>query len=193
MTDSFDDNWLAVLAGRDVADDTPVAREARALRAALLAQQHVSTADMEESPDMNREQRVRALLARARETGVLPQARRATRLWWGAAAAGMVALAVTVPWLMRAPGESPPVVRTADEDVVRLRAPDPRALKQQLLVELREVGISAAGYEAFGRQGIDAELPQPVPEAVRAVLAKHRIPVPKDSILRIEIEAAAPQ
>ena len=38
MPDSFDDKWLDVLAGRDVADDTPVAREARALRAAVLAQ-----------------------------------------------------------------------------------------------------------------------------------------------------------
>ncbi|MCB1625178.1 MAG: hypothetical protein KDI32_11365, partial [Pseudomonadales bacterium] len=121
MTDSVDDKWLDVLAGRAAADDSPVTREARALRAAVLAQQTVGPADVEPSLTSDREQRVRALLARAREAGVVPQERRATRLWWGAAAAGIVALAITVPWRLRAPVESPSVVRSAGEDIVRLR------------------------------------------------------------------------
>jgi hypothetical protein len=38
-------------------------------------------------------------------------------------------------------------------------------------------------------QGVDADVPRPVPERVRAVLEKHHIDVPKDGVLKIEITA----
>jgi hypothetical protein len=69
----------------------------------------------------------------------------------------------------------------------RLRAPDPAALKQQLVDELRAVGVEAIGYDRLGLSGVDAQLPTPVPEAARAMLAKYAIAVPADGVVRVEI------
>ena len=67
---------------------------------------------------------------------------------------------------------------------------DPAALKQTLLRELRAAGAEATGYEALDVQGIDAELPLPLSEAIRQVLRAHDIPEPDDGVLRIEIRSA---
>jgi hypothetical protein len=36
---------------------------------------------------------------------------------------------------------------------------------------------------------VDARLPQPLPDAIRAILAKYGIPVPPDGVMRVEITA----
>ena len=84
----------------------------------------------------------------------------------------------------------PPVERGASTGIVRLRAPDPMSLKRELMQELEGAGVHVTGYESFGRLGIDADLPTPLPEAVRAVLARHGIVPPHDSVLQVEIEPA---
>lgn len=49
--------------------------------------------------------------------------------------------------------------------------------------------MHATGYEQLGVEGIDANLPTPVPPQVRAVLTRHRLGVPDNGVLRIEIAA----
>lgn len=46
----------------------------------------------------------------------------------------------------------------------------------QLLDELRAAGVRATGYDQLGVEGIDADLPKPVPPRVRDVLTRHRRP-----------------
>jgi hypothetical protein len=41
--------------------------------------------------------------------------------------------------------------------------------------------------------GIDADLPRPISAPVRDVLRRHRIPIPEDGALVIEIDAAGAQ
>lgn len=112
----------------------------------------------------------------------------------GTRALGAAALAIavlTLGWHLR-PVETPEeAFRGSPDGVVHLQAADPRALKNQLVEELRAVGVQASGYEQLGVTGIDASLPQPVSQDLRGVLERHGMPVPKDGVLRVEI--AAPQ
>jgi hypothetical protein len=118
-----------------------------------------------------------------------PSSLRASSRGWVAAA---IAIGVLVlGWQFRVPltkqvtGSSPPVVVTAQ--TARLHAPDPAALKQQLVDELHAVGVEAIGYDRLGLSGVDAKLPTPVPDAARATLQKYGIGVPADGIVRVEI------
>jgi hypothetical protein len=179
MTDD-DDIWLGALAGRAVSDEhSPAACEARHLREALLRHRRKQFADAP-MRDARREQ---ALLARAQREGLIPPPRRPT-IW--AHAAALAFLAFALAWFLR-PVEEAERARSVDGDTVTLEAADPVALKKQLLDELHAAGVPATGYERFGTEGIDADLPQPVPEEVRAILQKHGIEVPEDGVLKIEI------
>lgn len=181
MTDE-DDMWLDALAGRAATDERhAVAHEARQLREAILRQRGPQVADAPRR-DARRE---RELLARAEREGLIRLSRRPAILAY-AAAAVMAAIAMT--WFLR-PVQDIERVRGMSDDTVTLEAADPVSLKKQLLDELHAAGVSATGYERFGVQGIDADLPRPVPERVRAVLEKHHIDLPKDGVLKIEITA----
>ncbi|MBV6417065.1 MAG: hypothetical protein CMLOHMNK_01698 [Steroidobacteraceae bacterium] len=94
-------------------------------------------------------------------------------------------------WTLRPASESP-AYREAPDRLHRMVAADPRALRDEIATALRGAGVAIVTYERFGREGIDGELPRPVTDAVRAVLARYRIPEPADGVLRIEIEAPAP-
>jgi hypothetical protein len=190
-----DDLWFESLAGRaaDAASDS-TRQESDSLRNAIRA--------LEEAPfappppaDLAREE---ALLGRARSAGLLPDVaaaagkahvRTAARPWRGvlAAAAAVAALAVGIA-LLRPLSQPPAVERTAGS-VVRLKAADPARLQQQLIGELKSLGVAARGYEMLGRRGVDADLPRPLPAAVRTVLESHGIPAPPDGVLQIEIES----
>lgn len=175
-----DDTWLEALAGRAVADEQhPAAHEARSLREALLRQRPPQLVDAP-ARDAHRE---RALLVRAEREGLIRVSRRPAIL---AYAAAIVFLAVAVTWFLR-PVQEIERVRGVADGTVTLETTDPVALKMELLDELRAAGVPATGYERFGVQGIDADLPEPVPERVRAVLQKHHIDLPKDGVLRVEI------
>ena len=139
-----------------------------------------------------------------------PFARRATFLSsLRASGRGWVAAAIAIGvlllgWQFRAPlsqsvtqgvnegvdqgvaGSNPPATPPAPQ-TARLHAADPAALKQQLVDELRAAGVEAIGYDRLGLSGVDAKLPTPVPEAVRATLAKYAIGVPADGVVRVEI------
>jgi hypothetical protein len=175
-----DDLWLDALAGRDVTDEQqPTVYEARRLRAALLRQRGPQVAEAPQR-DVLRE---RALLARAAREGLIDPTRRPALF---AYAAAVVFLAVAMTWILR-PTQHIERVRGIVDGTVTLEAPDPRSLKRQLLDELHAAGVTATGYERFGVQGIDADLPRPVPERVRNVLQKHHIEPPTDDVLKIEI------
>ena len=198
--DDETDIWLEALSGRSAGDPRPAAREAWALRAAL---RHRLVEREAERPARNA-LREASLIERARREGLIPAtSRRGNAPWarlasWssiGALAATCAALALFLvlrPAATSRTPSRPEVVRGAAEDVVTLHAADPQALKRMLIEELRTQGVEAAGYERLGVPGIDADLPRPLPKGVRAVLDRHRIPVPANAVLRIEILPAGP-
>jgi hypothetical protein len=187
-----DQRWVEALAGRGGAD-SPAAREAAGLRGEILQMTSARSAPAVATWDSAREA---ALLARARVAGLLHEAKPPRERWswqWnaGLAAAALAAVAIAGLYLVVSL-EPETVVRGTPDGMVRVAAPDPAALKQQLIEDLRAVGVSATGYEILGRHGVDADLPQPLPEDVRHVLDKHGIPPPADGVLRVEIEKASP-
>ena len=196
---SADADWLDALAGRiAVADAGADAREALALRL-LIRQQDVEIASTG-PPDAARED---ALIERAQSAGLLSpkpaqmrisQRTAAGRRPWLAgprgalAAAAVVIVAVGFAWLqsMLPPKE---MLRGMENGTVHLTARDPPALKRELIDELDAAGAHVVGYVRLGRAGIDADLPQPLTARVRQVLDAHHIPIPKDGVLLVEIEA----
>jgi hypothetical protein len=76
---------------------------------------------------------------------------------------------------------------TSPDGVAHLTAADPRALRDQIVSDLRTAGVQPSPYEQLGINGIDADLPRPLTPEVRAALDKHHIPVPPNGTLRIEI------
>jgi hypothetical protein len=188
--------WLEALAGRAAANDrrAPVL-EARALRERLLRMPQPA-APLEPTQDGRREA---ALLELARREGLLAE-RIKDRPWRGrlglfaawpalGALTALACSAVAIAILLHP--SRPQAVRGAPEELVMLSAADPVRLKNELLAELKAAGVQATGYERLGREGVDADLPQPVPARVRAVLARHHLEVPRDGVLRIEIAPSA--
>jgi hypothetical protein len=181
-----DMHWADALAGREI-PDSATRREAEVLRAALRTTA-AAAADVLATADPAREA---ALLALAAQQGLLPARLAIGRRDWQWAIAATVLLVmgagISLQWLREAPAV---VVERGDRDgIVRITAAQPAALKQQLLRELRAVGVAATGYEALDVHGIDADLPLPLSEAVRQVLGAHQIPEPADGVLRIEIRS----
>ncbi len=199
MTEPDDLDWLDVLAGRDPKSVVrPTEREARILREAILVQSN-SEQPVASGDERNRQSE---LLERARRAGLLvrrsparrrsPGRPRAPNVWLRmGVAAGIVGIALLTAreWL---PNRQPDVLRGRDE-VFRLQAQDPRQLKQQILTDLKAAGVPATGYEALDAQGIDADLPEPVPARIGGVLRKYGIPAPTDGSLRVEIRAQPPK
>jgi hypothetical protein len=137
----------------------------------------------------------------ARKSGWVSSLRASGRGWVAAAiAVGVLVLA----WRFSAPmskqvAGAPPPAESATQGTVRV-APGPQAtgparlhstnpaeLKARLVEELRAVGVEAIGYDRLEWSGVDAKLPDPVPEPVQAVLNRHGIPLPPDGVVRVEI------
>jgi hypothetical protein len=187
MSRDDDDKWLDALAGRTAENDpAPGAREGRELRASLRRM------TAESAPQRSTRDRAREalLLERAQHAGLIPRRARSrffglptTLTPWSLAAA--LCLAIGLAFFMQP--ATTPIVERSDDGIVRIQSADPIALKRMLLDELRAAGIEATGYERLGVQGIDADLPQPLPENVRAILNRHGIEAPRDGTLQIEI------
>jgi hypothetical protein len=183
-----DDIWFDSLAGAKKEETEKAAMAARAVRAAILTR---IAAEGPAKADRN-DKRESELIARARAQGLLPAVRtRYRRLPAYLAAAAIAGLAVTVTLQLRT--EPPaPVTRSAPSAIARIHDEHPKELQQQLIRELASVGVQARGFESFGRPGIDADLPTPLPPEVRDILARHGITAPKDNVLQLEIDAATP-
>jgi hypothetical protein len=178
-----DDQWLAALAGKTLTDASgDLSAQGAALRSAILAR---TVGEPGAVPTID-PQREAALIARARATGLLRPTQRRT-LWWASLAAALACVAIGVS-LQQRPQTATVVLRGDSAGALRIRAADPLRLKQQLLRELSDAGVQASGYDNLGRQGIDADLPTPLPEAVRNVLDRHAIPLPAGNVLQLEIE-----
>jgi hypothetical protein len=179
---SDDDRWLEGLAGR-TADDSAAAREARALREAILRREP-SAIDVT-AVDAAREQ---LLLERARREGLMGRSP-ARRSHWGLslAAAVIASIGLTL-WFVGEQTDAPFVVRSAGDGTIRIEASDPRALKLQVLEDLRAAGIDATGYERLGVEGIDADLPEAISDDMRMVFRRYGLTAPHNRALRIEIE-----
>jgi hypothetical protein len=184
-----DQDWLDALAGRAAPGSRTAGRaEGELLRRAVRAAPRALPGEAASpAADLSREA---ALIARAAREGLIPApapARHATRASWRPllAAAALGAFAFGLAWQFR-PTEAP-VVRDAQAAPSLIQASRPVELQQRILAELRAAGVDATGYESLGVHGIDADLPQPVPDAVRRILDAHGVPLPSDGALRIEI------
>lgn len=183
-----DDVWFDSLAGGKGDEPDQAAAAARAVRAAIR------TRIAGENPAVvgRNARRESELIARARAEGLLPPGgagwyRRFPALLAAAAIAG---LAVTVTLQLRT--ELPSAVTRGSAAAVRIRDPHPQLLQQQLIRELKSAGVQVRSYESFGRPGIDAELPAPLPLNVREILVRHGIPAPQDNVLQLEIDSSVP-
>ena len=183
-----DTSWLDALAGRTESASSALVLEALALRG-FIRSQGFDVAAAVPSVDPARE---RALLERARREGLLPR-QAAPRRWYADtrvtfAAAAMVLAAIGVGvWRSTLPPLE--TLRGVTNGTVHLEARDPPALKRELTAELTAAGVRVSGYERLGHIGIDADLPQPVSSPVAAILERHRIPIPADGVLSVEIDA----
>jgi len=195
MTDP-DHDWLDALAGRPSSGSNRGAmHEGERLREFIQRNVHVPEVLVPER-DAQREAQ---LLERARREGLIDPAeltRRARRMQPAAIralialAAGIAGVAVALAvFLHGAPRTEH--LRGSREEVLRIQSTDPTALKTQILDELHAAGVRATGYEQLGVEGIDANLPEPVPPRVREVLTRHHLNVPTSGVLRIEIAAPA--
>jgi hypothetical protein len=190
MTDE-DQDWLDALGGRSAPGPNRAAiNEAERLREFIRRNVHAPDVAVPEQ-DARREAQ---LLERARREGLIDPAqlakRRRRRL---PAIGGVAALAasvagVTIALFLHGRPHTEHV-RGTREHVMRIVAADPTALKMQILDELRAAGVRATGYDQLGVEGIDADLPKPVPPRVRDVLTRHHLGVPSNGTLRIEIAA----
>jgi hypothetical protein len=184
-----DDIWFNSLAGGKGDEPEKAATAARAVREAILAR---IAAEGSCVVDQNA-QRERELIARARAEGLLPPIRTTQfrRLPAFLAAAAIAGLAIAVTLQMRTDPPAP-VTRGSPSGIARIHGEHPKDLQQQLIRELKSAGVQARGYEAFGRPGIDADLPVPLPSEVREILARHGITPPKENVLQVEIDTATP-
>ena len=204
--------WLAGLSGKAMGSteqDPSARREGSLLREALL--QWAPEPDPVAAEDRARADR---LVARARAAGLLPEAPaprprsplESLRDWWSSGSSGMgrrptfaMALAVLVVvgavFVGRSDlplGGDEAVERASPDGIVVLRAADPAGLRRELVAALARDGVVAKTYERLGRLGIDAELPAMPDASLRKTLKTYRLPVPDDSVLKVEIGSASP-
>ncbi|MEJ0087981.1 MAG: hypothetical protein WDO72_20120 [Pseudomonadota bacterium] len=181
-----DAKWLDALAGR-ATDLSATRREAEALRAALSGARKAP--EMPANDELAAARREAQLVQRAVDEGLIERTPRRGLPRWQLPLAASVLLVVAagVVLQIQRPVATPEVLRGDEAGIVRLTAPDPARLERDLLAELRAARIEATGYEALDVHGIDADLPLPLPAAVKQVLDAHGIPAPADGVLRIEI------
>jgi hypothetical protein len=205
-----DQDWIDALAGRRAVVESATAQEAMALRRHFLTR----SAEAEHAVPQMDVARENQLIERARAAGLLPptstrrplspdrlvietSARRPRNLLgsrWPllAAAAALAILAVSISlWRYTLPQATEE--RGQKQHVVRLQAGNPAAYRNQLHDELVAAGLKVTRYEQLGRFGIDADLPQPLPPNLQAILRGFHIPTPADGVLAVEIEALQPQ
>lgn len=180
------ETWLEALAGRPLdGQGGDAAREARALREALQRRAQREPQGAAGADPI----RQASLIERARALALIPSRSVRRRHWrlvaWPAIAA-VACTAVLIAFLLR-PMRPIERARGGGPQIVTLQVADPPAVKVELMRELRAAGVKARGYELLGREGIDADLPRPVPRRIRAILVRHHIPVPSDGVLEVEI------
>ena len=197
-----DQDWLDALAGRaPTGAPRAASREGQRLREHI--QRNVRVPDV---PVVQRDaQREAQLLERARREGLINPTqltRHAGRRLRPGAFGGLVALAAALAGIAVALAVflhgAPQMPQTQhlrgareNENIIHIEAADPAALKVKILDELRTAGVPATGYERLGVEGINADLPKPVPPRVRDVLTRHHLSVPSSGELRIEIAASS--
>lgn len=198
-----DQDWLDLMAGRSAPQaDASTRAQALALRAALLKDRLSAPAGAPAAAD----ERAERLLQRARAAGVLEsrlasparQARAANR-WPYAVAASVGLFGMLMLLQQQLPGEnSDPDQNDRAHEQMRGAALQQRPTsqplqdRQALLDRLRAAGFDAQPYERLGRQGIDVELPVPLPADRAAALKQFGLRPATGPSLQIEFLLPAP-
>jgi hypothetical protein len=192
MPESDDLEWLALLSGQAVPGAHPsTVREARALRAAILAEYEAL------EPSQVAPGAVDRVLLRLQRGGLL--SRTAPAWWqhptgWSLVAAGLV-LAVLLPWSSplhhselshRLPFAPAPVYKNFVLPQV-LYAPEPQEHAMALQAALTACNLQVQRLTQGDHQLLIVQLPLPATTAVRDVLQHYRLSVPPDGRLRVEI------
>lgn len=182
--DPDDAHWFAALTGHDVPEAQPeTLQDAQRLRQAILAEAATPAAAEADQVGLD------ALLGRLHTAGLLtPQRRwwRRPQAWSTLAAAALVLCAL--PWLWSAFGPEPPSVIKHVQLPQLLYAPDPLQHAQALQAALGHAGVTARHQAQGPGQFLSATLPQPLSEAVRAVLTQYNLAAPADGQLLVTIQ-----
>ena len=204
-----DEAWFDGLAGRESGKVSDATRaEAFLMRRALqkwrVAVDEVAADDPARLASLIERARASGLFAPRAEPNAVSRPRRrfadlasawfGGRKQWAAFASLCLAVALGFVFFARQPQPDADVTveRAGPGEVVTLTSADPRRLKAELIDALAKAGITAHSYTRFGREGIDADLPQQPGSDVRALLARSRISMPADGVLRVEIVEKTP-
>lgn len=194
-----DDDWLALLTGRPAPDASPRTRqEAKLLRQAVLARQNRFDGALSDTELIQGRERLRFRLRRETPPPPTP-----VRSWWrhpallAGLAAGLAGL--TLLPLLRSLESRPPETGPALEPPPKvkqfrlptvIRADQPAAAARALAESLNRLGIAAQPIQRAEHWVIDAQLPDPPPPGLAALLSTYRVRLPPDRRLLVEF---APQ
>lgn len=184
--------WFAALTGDSASSAAD--REAAALRAAIQSQYAAEMKTLGAGDELA----LKRLLKRCEAEGLLTAARKP---WWrGPALPSWVAIAATLVLslsLWMKPATTPPgdeiVYRGHDASgAVILVAASPRLAANALRAELAQAGVSASVFQLDETWHLQADLPMPPPQAVKALLQQHALAAPADGRLRIKFVPSRP-
>jgi hypothetical protein len=183
--DPEDEHWFAILTGHEAPEAHPdTVQDAERLRQAILAEAASTPAAEADQVGLD------ALLGRLRTEGLLtsplPWWRRPQR-WSTLAAAALVLCALPWLWHVLIPPEPTSVIKHVQMPQL-LYAPRPVEYTQALQAALRAHGVTARHKAQGPGQLLTASLPQPLPEAVQAVLTHYGLTVPTDDKLVVTIQ-----
>jgi hypothetical protein len=108
--------------------------------------------------------------------------------------AGLAVFAVVEGWQspQLAFDTLPPAMRSSNQAELRVIAvDDPQAFRNQLANEMSAQGAQVRRYQRLGRFGIDARLPDPLPQALQQSLMRLEVPAAV-TVVRLEFEAKTP-
>ena len=186
-----DESWLDGLAG--LHNDSADARDGQRLRRAMQKRTVAETSEPLSSTVREAELIARASRAAEDVGATRPRRERGKPRFidWILGTGGMVALAsvvvlaVAVGFYMSMPQEE--ALRGSSLPELRIVADDPQALRIAITEALLDAGIDVEGVSILGDEFVAADLPQPLTDDIKRILAEFDLPEPASGELRVRI------